>query len=98
MCPVNRRESGAACCCGPWSPWRGSRRWPGGGGVTRLTELARGPGRLTQALGIDKRLDGIDLCREGPLWLGEAELTVGEIGDGQAYRDHPGGGAAAAVL
>jgi DNA-3-methyladenine glycosylase len=49
-------------------------------GVTRLTELARGPGRLTQALGIDKRLDGMDLCGEGPLWLGEAELPLGEIG------------------
>ena len=25
-------------------------------------------------------MDGMDLCGEGPLWLGEAELPVGEIG------------------
>src|SRR6185437_12004499 len=31
-------------------------------GVSRLTDVARGPGRLTAALGIDKRFDGIDLC------------------------------------
>lgn len=38
----------------------------------RLCDLARGPGRLTVALGIDKRYDGIDLCGQGPLWLGTA--------------------------
>lgn len=38
----------------------------------RLCDLARGPGRLTVALGIDKRYDGIDLCGKGPLWLGTA--------------------------
>ena len=49
-------------------------------GVQRLVDLARGPGRLTQALGIDKRYDGLDLCGAGPLWLGAAEMPVGEIG------------------
>jgi DNA-3-methyladenine glycosylase len=39
-------------------------------GTTRLLDLVRGPGRLTQALQIDRRLDGVDLCREGALWLG----------------------------
>jgi DNA-3-methyladenine glycosylase len=48
-------------------------------GVSRVVELARGPGRLTQALGIDRRMDGIDLCGEEPLWLGNAELPVGQI-------------------
>jgi DNA-3-methyladenine glycosylase len=38
------------------------------GGRT-LRDLARGPGRLAAALAIDRRLDGIDLCRPGPLWL-----------------------------
>jgi DNA-3-methyladenine glycosylase len=38
----------------------------------KLTDLARGPGRLATALQIDRRLDGIDLCAEGPLWLGTA--------------------------
>ncbi len=38
-------------------------------GTERLFDLVRGPGRLTAALRIDLSLDGIDLCREGPLWL-----------------------------
>ena len=39
-------------------------------GVERLRDLTRGPGRLAAALRIDRSLDGLDLCREGPLWLG----------------------------
>jgi DNA-3-methyladenine glycosylase len=38
-------------------------------GIDRLGDLARGPGRLAAALRIDRSLDGLDLCREGPLWL-----------------------------
>ncbi len=38
----------------------------------KLTDLARGPGRLAAALQIDRRLDGVDLCAKGPLWLGTA--------------------------
>ena len=38
----------------------------------KLTDLARGPGRLAAALQIDRRLNGVDLCAEGPLWLGTA--------------------------
>jgi len=34
-----------------------------------VRDLARGPGKLAEALRIDRRLDGLDLCREGPLWL-----------------------------
>jgi len=41
----------------------------------KLIDLARGPGRLAAALQIDRRLDGVDLCAAGPLWLGTA---VGE--------------------
>ena len=42
-------------------------------GTTRLTELAKGPGRLATAMAIDRRCDGIDLCAAGPLWLGVDE-------------------------
>jgi len=49
-------------------------------GTTRLLDLARGPGRLAAALRIDLRLDGIDLCRAGPLWLGGDGWSGGEIG------------------
>jgi DNA-3-methyladenine glycosylase len=49
-------------------------------GTTRLHDLARGPGRLAQAMDIDKRYDGVDLCAPGKLWLGEAvrpEVPIG---------------------
>ena len=49
-------------------------------GIERLRDLARGPGRLTAALRIDRRLDGLDLCREGLLWLGRGDHEPGEIG------------------
>jgi DNA-3-methyladenine glycosylase len=39
-------------------------------GTSQLRDLTRGPGRLAQALQIDRGLDGTDLCAAGPLWLG----------------------------
>ena len=45
----------------------------------RLLDLARGPGRLAAALAIDLRLDGADLCAEGPLWLGSAVRETARI-------------------
>jgi len=49
-------------------------------GIERLPDLARGPGRLAAALRVDRQLDGLDLCREGPLWLGHDDQELGEIG------------------
>ncbi len=49
-------------------------------GTKRLLDLARGPGRLTEALAIDLRHDGVDLCDVGPLWLGAAVRPRGPIG------------------
>jgi DNA-3-methyladenine glycosylase len=49
-------------------------------GLTKLTDLARGPGKLAQAMDITLGLDGIDLMREGPLWLGRIDRPAGEIG------------------
>jgi DNA-3-methyladenine glycosylase len=46
----------------------------------KLTDLARGPGRLALALQIDRSLDGIDMCADGPLWLGTAVRKTGHIG------------------
>src|ERR1700757_2361929 len=48
--------------------------------IERLRDLGRGPGSLTAALRVDRRLDGPDLCREGPLWLGRCDQKPGEIG------------------
>ena len=48
-------------------------------GVERLRDLTRGPGRLAQALRIDRSLDGLDLCEEGPLWLARDDRRPGEV-------------------
>jgi DNA-3-methyladenine glycosylase len=48
-------------------------------GIERLRDLARGPGRLAAALRVDRCLDGLDLCREGPLWLGRGDHEPGEV-------------------
>ncbi|WP_181168736.1 DNA-3-methyladenine glycosylase [Mesorhizobium sp. B2-4-17] len=49
--------------------------------VERLRDLARGPGRLAAALRIDRSLDGLDLCQEGPLWLASDDHEPGEIAE-----------------
>jgi DNA-3-methyladenine glycosylase len=49
-------------------------------GTTRLLDLARGPGRLAQAMDIDKRYDGVNLCADRKLWLGSAVRSTGPIG------------------
>jgi DNA-3-methyladenine glycosylase len=46
-----------------------------------LRDLARGPGRLTAALGIDRRHDGIDLFAQGPLWIGSDGTLIDAIGE-----------------
>ena len=46
----------------------------------KLMDLARGPGRLAVALQIDQQLDGVDLCADGPLWLGSGVRKSGHIG------------------
>jgi DNA-3-methyladenine glycosylase len=45
----------------------------------KLTDLARGPGRLAVALEVDMSLDGVDLCAEGPIWLGSAVRKTAPI-------------------
>jgi len=50
-------------------------------GVERLRDLARGPGRLARALRIDRSLDGLDLCRQGPLWLASDDHEPVDIGE-----------------
>jgi DNA-3-methyladenine glycosylase len=48
--------------------------------VQTLRDLTRGPGRLAAALEIDRRLDGVDLCRKGPLWLARDDHDAPDIG------------------
>jgi len=54
------------------------QRFRGGAG---LLDLARGPGRLTQAMQIDFKQDGLDLCAAGPLWLAMGRRKTGAIGE-----------------
>jgi DNA-3-methyladenine glycosylase len=48
--------------------------------LRNLRDLARGPGRLTVALDIDRRLDGADVCRTGPLRLARDDHAAPKIG------------------
>ena len=45
-----------------------------------LRDLCRGPGRLTQALDIDRSLDGRSLLTDPDLWLARAPRARGPIG------------------
>ena len=47
--------------------------------TTRFRDLTRGPGRLAQAMHVDKRYDGVDLCAGEALWLGTAARRIGPI-------------------
>lgn len=45
------------------------------GGIAKDTLIASGPARLAQAMGIDKRCDGVTLLRGGELWIAEDAVT-----------------------
>ena len=49
-------------------------------GTSKLIDLAKGPGRLAVALKIDRSLDGVDLCADGPIWLGTGVRLTTRIG------------------
>ena len=44
-------------------------------GTKNPHELTKGPGRLAQALNIDKKEDGTDLCKKGALYLTESKIS-----------------------
>lgn len=46
-----------------------------------MRDLASGPGRLAQAMGVDLKQDGVDLCAAGPLWLAAAVQKTSTIGE-----------------
>jgi DNA-3-methyladenine glycosylase len=49
-------------------------------------KLAAGPGCLATALGIDRRLDGLDLCAPGPIWLGAPAKAARPLPVGTSVR------------
>ena len=48
--------------------------------INSVRDLARGPGRLAQALEIDRGLDGVDLCRVGALWIAHGRAENPAVG------------------
>ncbi len=62
----------------PLSGFEHARRGRAG---DRGRDLARGPGRLTAALQVDRRHDGIDLLARGTLWIGSDGTEIESIGE-----------------
>jgi DNA-3-methyladenine glycosylase len=48
---------------------------------SKLTDLTRGPGRLTAALRVDRRHDGLNLFSAKQLWIGSDGHEIGSIHD-----------------
>lgn len=48
--------------------------------TTRILDLTRGPGRLAQAFGIDRQLDGLDLCGATALHVATDDAEIGDVG------------------
>ncbi len=62
-------------------PLEGIDRMQRARGGAELLDLARGPGRLAEAMLIDFKQDGLDLCAAGPLWLAATRSKTGAIGE-----------------
>jgi DNA-3-methyladenine glycosylase len=50
-------------------------------GTSAIRDLTRGPGRLAQAMGLDMRHDGVDLCGGGALRLAHVDNPLAAIGE-----------------
>ena len=82
MCNVSSEEAGvgAGVLIRALEPLEGIQLMEARRGTIRPLDLARGPGRLAQALAIDRGLNGVDLCAPGPLWLAAGPREPGPIG------------------
>ncbi len=62
-------------------PFDGFERMDSSRQRKRWLDIGRGPGRLTKALKVDLRDDGLDLCSaDSPLWLAATARKAGRIG------------------
>jgi len=76
-----REGTGAAVLLRAAEPLEGIARMRRRRKGVRIGDLARGPGRLAAAFGLDRRHDGLDLCSpRSELWLaaGSPPAAVGE--------------------
>jgi DNA-3-methyladenine glycosylase len=73
--------TGAGVLLRALEPLAGTHHMRRARGIDRLRDLARGPGRLTSALQVDLRFDGLHLfAGGGPLWIGSDGSAVASIG------------------
>ena len=61
-------------------PMYGIERMQRNVGHVKLNDLTRGPGRLTAAMRIDRRHDGLNLFTDQQLWIGSDGQNVEAIG------------------
>ena len=73
-------ETAAAILVRALEPLEGIEIMQGHRQTTQLLDLTRGPGRLAQALEINRRHDGVDLCENERLWLGDIGGAPRHIG------------------
>jgi DNA-3-methyladenine glycosylase len=71
---------GAGVLIRAMEPMEGIAAMQANRGIQTVRDLARGPGRLATALDVDLRLDGLDLCHKGPLWLARDDHASPDIG------------------
>lgn len=65
------RGTPAAVLVRALEPLEGIPQMESNRGTNRLLDLTRGPARLCEALDIDRRFDGWDLCRSSRLWIAD---------------------------
>jgi DNA-3-methyladenine glycosylase len=74
---------GAAVLVRAMEPLEGLQLMEQRRGTTRMRDLARGPGRLCQALDIGMEFDGVHLLRDRRLWLAIAASAPPRSGGGR---------------
>ncbi|MGA9852115.1 MAG: DNA-3-methyladenine glycosylase [Gammaproteobacteria bacterium] len=77
---AGREGIGAGVLLRALEPLEGMELMKRSRGRVAAKDLARGPGRLAAALRVNRKLDGLDFCAKGPLWLGTAVRPVSRIG------------------
>jgi DNA-3-methyladenine glycosylase len=83
MNAVTRRAGeGSAVLLRAGEPLEGLEEMRGRRGRDRPADLCSGPGRFTQALGIARPENGVDLVRGDVVWIERGTAPVGSVGNG----------------